>query len=319
MTSTPAESSAVPRALVIGDALVDLVISGDADPLAAYPKYGGSAVNVAVGAARLDVPTALAAPLCGDFFGQRLESFLRAEGIDLRYAGRPEGQTCLAVAIREHDNVRFDSFTRPEVLCQVERLPVETVAGTAAVHAGTLALLDDPARSVALEVFGVTGPVKVLDPNPRPAVLSDPAAYRERLAPFLASTDVLKLSADDIAFLYAEEPRRLARTLHDDGVPTIVVTLGAEGAFVVHDGQERTVAAPPIELVDATGAGDALMASVLAAVIDTPPADADGWAAVLERSVCAASLTCGRYGGAEAMPTRRELDAAASERPDTTR
>lgn len=293
------------RAVVIGEALVDLVIDETGDGLVAYPRFGGSPFNVAVGTARCGVPVSYAGPRCADFFGTRLSRFAEADGIDLSASTPSAGDTCLAVAIREGDSVRFDSFTRPDVLTRIGALPTGLVAGAGVVHAGSIALLEDPARQSVLDAFDVPGPCRTLDLNPRPAILDDPAAYRDRLAAFLPLADVVKLSEDDARFLYDAEPVAAVRDLHDGGIRTVILTRGPDGAHLIHGGAELAVPAPAIDFVDATGAGDAFMARVvaeLARLDGKPPADLDGWRPIVTAAVRAAGQACERRGGAEAMP-----------------
>src|SRR6476659_2948221 len=83
-----------PVIVVAGEALIDLVVSGD--EVVATP--GGAPFNVARGCARLGLPTALLATLSGDGFGVRLAGDLARSGVSDALLQRTERLTTLAVA-----------------------------------------------------------------------------------------------------------------------------------------------------------------------------------------------------------------------------
>ena len=104
----------------------------------------------------------------------------------------------------------------------------------------------------------------VVDPNVRPGVLRDPAAFRARLARLLERADLLKLSADDLAWLAPGLPP-------DEGVRSLlgaaragVLTMGGDGALVVTRAGAAKVAAPRVDVVDTIGAGDAFGGGLVA-------------------------------------------------------
>ena len=150
----------------------------------------------------------------------------------------------------------------------------------------------------------------VVDPNVRPGVIADPAAFRARLA-WLLAPDLLKLSEDDLAWLAPGfRPTRAS------------VAAGRRGAGVLTRGararswscpRARTVAAPHVEVVDAIGAGDGFGGGLVAWMRMHPgPRRAQGprRAARGDASACqVAALTCARAGASP--PTLAEARADA--------
>jgi ribokinase len=84
----------------------------------------------------------------------------------------------------------------------------------------------------------------------------------------------------------------------------VAVTLGAEGAVLLDDGQEVARAAPPpVEVVDGTAAGDAFTACLLVSLLEErDPAEA------LERACAAGALAASRFGAQPSLPTADEVD-----------
>ena len=154
------------------------------------------------------------------------------------------------------------------------------------------------------------GPVRAFDPNIRPSIGFDRAVVAE----FAATADLVKLSAADALALYGEGPQQTAARLAALGAGTVVVTQGAAGALVVHDGASVLVPAPAVEAIDATGAGDATMAGLLFGILGRGlPADLAGWAELTRFAVAVAGFVVESPGGATSMPTLDQLRARFGE------
>jgi fructokinase len=128
--------------------------------------------------------------------------------------------------------------------------------------AGTGALL---ARLLAARA---ERPLVSLDPNVRPAVITDLAAEREAIAHAVAASDVVKVSDEDLTALHPDrDPLTVAGDWARSGPQLVVVTRGAEGATALRaDGGTLTVAGVPVDVVDTVGAGDAFTSGLLAAL-----------------------------------------------------
>ena len=89
---------------------------------------------------------------------------------------------------------------------------------------------------------------------------------------------------------------------------TCVVTLGAAGALAVGSTNAQRIAALPIAPVDTTGAGDAFV-GVLAAALDL----GDDLGLALRRASIAAGLACTTLGAQASQPTAAQIDARLGE------
>lgn len=164
--------------LVIGESLVDLVETTDGDGEPIYrPRFGGSPLNVAVGAARLGVRVEFATALAGDSFGRKVRAFLEQEGVDLLAPDLADAGTCLAVGSRSGTGVEYEYFGDVDGWLRVQDLNADEVVGCAVVHAGSTALLADPVLRVVRDAFSVPGPIRTLDPNCRPTLIPDRDRY----------------------------------------------------------------------------------------------------------------------------------------------
>ena len=105
----------------------------------------------------------------------------------------------------------------------------------------------------------------MVDPNCRPTIIADEAGYRARLRRLLAATHVVKVSDEDLAWLSPGLPAEdAAGTLLAQGPKVVLLTRGGEGALVMSTRETLAVPAPPTNVVDTIGAGDAFSGGFLA-------------------------------------------------------
>jgi fructokinase len=292
-------------ALVAGEALIDLIPAADG---ALHPHLGGGPFNAARTIGRLEQPVAFLGAVSRDRFGRDLRLALERDGVDTTTTSDSTLPTTLAIAeIGEGGNAEYRFYVTQTSAADVtpESALARIPANVAALHIGTLGLVLEP---LAAAVDAVTRAVPastlvLLDPNCRPALIDDPAAYRDRLRSLSRRADVLKLSDDDIAWLEpGSDPLAAARRmLGDDGPRVVLVTLGAQGCIVLTRSGVETVAAPPTEVVDTIGAGDAFGGAFVAwwQQRGLPVSALDSYETVLEAARYAtrvASLTCARAG-----------------------
>lgn len=304
---------------VAGEVVMDLVAAGPGGPYRALP--GGGPANVAVGLARLGVPTRMLARVSGDTFGRALREHLERNGVGT--AGVVRAAEPSSVAIVHHGEEGFDLRIDGTADWQWRAGEPVLPTGAAALHVGSLAMVVPPGADRLAELaHGARVPVSY-DPNCRPAVMERLTGARRRVETLLRAADVVKLSDADLDWLRpGADPARFAGELLDSGAALVAVTLGAAGAIVA--GRRlpvRRVRAYPADVADTVGAGDAYMSALLAGLhrrgllcrAGLGSASGEALTGVFEEAARAAAFTCGRPGADP--PTARELgvDSAGAE------
>jgi fructokinase len=299
-------------AVVAGEALIDLV-PAPGDALAAHP--GGGPFNTARTLGRLGQPVAYLGRISTDRFGARMAELLAADGVRDNAVVRTGDPTTLALAEVDSTGAAtyrfYERGTSAPGLTEADALAA-LPAGTAFLHVGSLGLALEP-MAAALEALAtrLAGDALVMvDPNCRPAMGG--GEYRSRLERVLAVADVVKVSDDDLAFLAPGVPAlQAARALLDRGPSVVLLTRGSEGAIAIAAGQEDAVPAPPVDVVDTIGAGDAFSGGWLSHWAEHglgrgDLARPDAVRAATRFACLVAALTCARAGASP--PRRAELE-----------
>ena len=304
--------------VVAGEALVDLIVAADGR-LSANP--GGGPYNAARTMARLGADCSFLGRVSDDRFGRDLLAALRADGVGLDLVVHTGEPTTLAVAELDADGAATYRFYTEGTSAAGLR-PGDVAGGlpgsTLALHVGTLGLVLQPtAATVAALVAQAPADVLVfVDPNCRPSVVGDRAAYLAGLWVVLERADVVKVSGDDLDFMYPGTAHlAAARELAAGGPSVVLFTDGARSVHIVTDSAELEVPVPEVTVVDTVGAGDAFGGAFLTAWLSGGRGAGDlgdlpALRSAVETAVVVAAVTCGRQGADP--PRLSDLDPAVA-------
>lgn len=301
-------------AVVLGEALIDL-LDGECGGEQVYrPLIGGAPLNVAVGVARLGGAVEFVGSLGEDPLAARIRDFLTATGVGQRGVVTVPLPTTLAVTTFTGAEPDFRFYGEPPSygMLNAAMLNPELISGSAVLYAGSIALLCPPVLAAARRAWSLAGGLRVFDPNVRVRLLPDPAALanlRAVVAEFAAGAHLVKLSAADAEVLYPGlSVPEVAGRIQALGGAVVVVTRGERGALVAAGADPVMVPAPVIQAVDATGAGDSVMAALISDLLAAGlPAEPAGWSRRVAFALRVAGLVCESPGGATSMPTRAEV------------
>jgi len=309
--------------VVCGEAVLDLVSDGSPHGYQALP--GGSPVNVAVGAARLGVPTCLLARFGSGRFGEMLRAHVVDAGVNLSLSVMAEEPATLAVvSLDPTGSPSYDFYVdgTAEAAWARADFPDQLPTEARALHIGSIASWRAPAAGLIADLVvreNQRGAVLIsFDPNLRPALVDDPGASKARVERMLGLAHLIKTSAEDLRWLYPfEDPDAAAQRWAQLGPALVVLTDGARSVRAYRP--SRSIAAVPtrrVRVVDTVGAGDAFNAGLLVALAERDRLSPDGLAnlddpsleAVLRSAVAVAAITCARRGADP--PSRDERDRA---------
>ncbi|CAB4679779.1 unannotated protein [freshwater metagenome] len=286
---------------VCGEVLIDILPTG--------PVVGGGPANTAKALARLGYDVDFIDGISTDAFGVSARKELSMDNVGLGLCNSSEKPTCTAmVTLDSHGGASYEFLIDGTATFDFDKawLPDPERLKPSVLHIGTLVTVIEPSASVlydwAVQV-GEFAPI-VFDPNIRPSVMGDREKYCQAAEKWVGIASIVKVSDEDIAWLYPDESLdEVARRWISGGVNCVVITRGAQGLIGYTDHGVEEVDGITTEVVDTVGAGDTVGAIIVEGVIKHSVAGLVGHTlnAVLHRAAVAAAITCSRAG---AQPPR---------------
>jgi fructokinase len=320
----------------LGEVLIDLIPSTQVHlgETCYTPHPGGAIANVSVAIARLGGSSRFIGGVSDDKFGQLLVQVLADNHVDTQFIRvMKKAPTAIALVTLHAEGQRSFTFFRQETAdsqLQIEDINWNAWHDAAVCHVGGVLLSTEPARSATLAAMDYTrreGSIVSLDVNVRPALWTSQADIRDTLAKAVERTDILKLSAEEAAFVSEQsglpkDPHErswlnmLGEALLEKGPRLVIITSGAHGALLLTANHRVEVPAWPVRPIDTTGAGDAFMGAVLFKLVVqgyTTPSDLSSLSEPdLSDLGSFASLVAGlsvtRYGGITSFPFIHEVN-----------
>jgi sugar/nucleoside kinase (ribokinase family) len=267
--------------LAIGETLVDFISVEETDWLRnayTFRKYlGGSPANIAVYVAKLGGKAAVISKTGIGAMGQFLKSELNRAGVVTTYLVMDHRvHTSVIFVSRTAGTPDFEAFRSGDYQLEPTEIGEESIENAKVIHASTFALSRDPCRSAIEKAFRIarkSGKIISLDPNYSRQIWPDYREAQEVIAHMLSYATITKPSLDDAARLLGRNrsPEEYVALFHEMGPKIVVLTMGAGGVLLSEEGRLTRIPARPIEVVDATGAGDSFWAGFLVALLDGNP------------------------------------------------
>ena len=286
---------------VCGEVLIDILPTG--------PVVGGGPANTAKALARLGHDVDFIDGISTDAFGVMARKELERDGVGLALSLSSDKPTCTAtVTLDAHGSASYEFLIDGTATFDFADswLPDPERLKPSVLHIGTLVTIVEPASTVLYDWAVKTAefaPV-VFDPNVRTSVVDDRSAYRAAAEKWVEISSVIKLSDDDISWLYPDELMdEVAQRWIAQGASLVVVTRGAQGIIGYTEHGFEEVAGAKVTVVDTVGAGDTVGAILVEGIVTHSVNGLQGQVlnAVLNRAAIAAGITVSRAG---AQPPR---------------
>jgi len=295
---------------VVGEVLIDLIPEG-ADR---KPVVGGGPANTAKALAKLGIETQFIDGISSDQYGQMAKDELVSAGVKLDYVKYSDKPTCLAiVSISESGSAIYKFVIENTATFDFtsEWLPNPQTDRPSLLHIGTLAAVIEPGASALFEWAQSVAKVApiVFDPNIRPTVIRDRAQYVAQVERWVAISSVVKVSDEDIKWLYPGlEIDQVVNNWLIKGPSLIVVTYGDKGLAGYQKDEKVSVEAVKVKVADTVGAGDTVGAILGEAIVKDGLDNLTGvrLETMLKRAANAAAITVSRVGANP--PTSEELE-----------
>ena len=308
--------------VALGELLIDFTcVSADADgypTMAAHP--GGAPANFLAAVTKFGGKTALLGKVGSDTFGRLLTGTLEQAGIETRgiVVSNDVFTTLAFVTLDEHGDREFAFSRKPGADTQLRfsELNLSLIDDARVFHFGTLSLTDEPARATTYRAVAYAkerGKLITFDPNLRKPLWKDLDTAKEQMLWGLSQADVVKISDEEIEFLFGLSPQEGAKKiLSDYGVKLVFATCGADGCWFENQNACGHVdSLKGIKVIDTTGAGDIFGGSAVWKVMQSGKRPEELNEAELREAVrfacTAAGLSTTKPGGISSVPEEKEV------------
>jgi ribokinase len=297
---------------VVGSSNTDMVVKAEKLPAPGETVIGGSflmnpggkGANQAVAASRLGGSVTFVACVGNDIFGrQALQQFQR-ERIKTDFIvtnpNHPSGVALINVDARGENCIAVAPGANAHLSTAMVQRAFQSIDGPAIL----LLQLEIPLDTVEYAVeYGFKKNVKVIL-NPAPANRLSDAVFRNIFVITPNESEAELLTGIRVTNL--ESAHAAAGKLHEKGVPNVVITLGAKGAYLSNQATQQMIEAPPVTATDTTAAGDCFNGAFAVALSEEQPLDE-----AVAFACKAASISVTRMGAQSSLPYRKEIGSVA--------
>lgn len=305
----------------IGELLIDFAsLSADEEgypTMAAHP--GGAPANYLAALSTYGMKTAFLGKVGTDVFGELIIGTMKRAGIETKGIIQDDSvfTTLAFVTFDDHGERTFSFARKPgaDTCLREEELMLSMIDQTKMFHFGTLSLTGEPVRSTTQKAVAYArnkGKQITFDPNLRLSLWNDPEEAKKQMLWGLAQADVVKISDEEIDFLWnCSERDGTAKIFETYGVGLVMTTLGSKGCRLWNQHGSVIVPAPVVKAVDTTGAGDIFGGSAVSRILNLNRAPEDLTAEEMYEiavfATTAASLSTQKQGGIPSIPKEKEV------------
>ena len=311
--------------VALGELLIDFThVSADSDgypTMAAHP--GGAVANFLAAVAKFGGKGALLGKVGDDAFGKLLLNTLKDAGIETKgMLVDTNVFTTLAFVTLDGAGDRAFSFARKpgaDTCISYEELDLTLIDEAKVLHIGTLSLTDEPAKTATRKAVAYAkerGKLITFDPNLRKPLWKCLEDAKEQMLWGLRQADVVKISDEEVEFLFGLGVEAGARHIHEQfGVKLVFVTCGPEGCFYKNAKAEgRVPSLANIRVLDTTGAGDIFGGSAVWKLLQNGKApeelETEELWEIVSFACTAAGLSTMKFGGISSVPEMPDVLAA---------
>ncbi len=302
----------------LGEALIDFISQKDLN-FKGFP--GGSPMNTSVAISRLGVPCQFLGRISNDLFGKQLITHLKSNSVGTDMIIRTDDSTTLSFIQKQEDGQAqygfFANGTADRNLPKEELNKINLPLNAKIIHFGSISLSMEPCGSAITE-FLLNIPRNIMlsfDPNIRPSLVPDRDQYIERFKKLCKISSILKLSDEDLLWLYPElETDKATSLILELGISLIALTTGKTGALLINKNNRVTSPLFDLPVADTIGAGDTFHGAMLSYLYKQNWLDRNTLNALSKEQLTtignyankAAGINCSRSGANP--PTKMEME-----------
>ncbi|MCO6536385.1 MAG: aminoimidazole riboside kinase [Gilliamella sp.] len=306
----------------LGDAVIDLLPFGDMNYKACA---GGAPANVAIGIAKLGLPSAFIGRVGNDPFGDFMETTFRQYNVDCQSLEKDEYHrtSTVVVDLGKNGERSFTFLVSPSADQFLSQQAIPNF-NQDILHFCSLALVGHTCRQTlktAIEQLTAKNGLISFDVNLREQMWANKDEMRTTITQFCHDADILKLSDEELFWLtqsndWSEALNKLQQHYE---APLKLITKGKDGSIVLWKGKTFSFDSYHVNSVDTTGAGDAFVAGLLSSIASSGmPEDKLMLESMMTIASACGALATTKKGALTALPDSTFLQSFISDNPTLT-
>ncbi|WP_299808594.1 ribokinase [uncultured Shewanella sp.] len=262
---------------------------------------GGKGANQAVAAARLGADIGFIACVGDDSFGQNIRQTFASDGMDISAVhmidNTPTGIAMIQVSDCGENSICIAAEANDALTAEI----VEQHSAKIEQAQYLLMQLETPLAGIELAAsIAKTQATKVvLNPAPACRLPDSLLAMVDIITPNETEAELLT----GVAVTDVDSAAKAAQVLHDKGIATVMITLGAKGVYLSEQGAGKIIPGFKVKATDTTAAGDTFNGAFVTGLLEGKAIDD---AVVFAHGAAAISVT--RFGAQTSIPTRNEVE-----------
>ncbi|WP_085247638.1 aminoimidazole riboside kinase [Gilliamella mensalis] len=306
----------------LGDAVIDLLPFGDMNYKACA---GGAPANVAIGIAKLGLPSAFIGRVGNDPFGHFMEKTFLEYHVDCQSLEKDEHYktSTVVVDLGQNGERSFTFLVSPSADQFLSQQAIPDF-NQDILHFCSLALVGHTCRQTlktAIENLTAKNGLISFDVNLREQMWANKDEMRTTITHFCHDADILKLSDEELFWLTQcnDWHEALSKLQQHYKAPLKLITKGKDGSIVLWQGKTFSFDSYQVNSIDTTGAGDAFVAGLLSSIASSGmPEDKLMLESMMTIASACGALATTQKGALTALPDSTFLQSFISDNPTLT-
>lgn len=258
--------------VVVGEVLMDLITLSDGEKLSAH--IGGGPFNCTLALARLKNDTGFLYPISTDYYGRRIKKFMEQNQIISICPYLSKHSTPLAITHINKNGEADYRFYREKTAdrdLKIKKLLAALPKKIELLHTGTLAIANKKDNETVKQILNYAksmGSLVSIDPNIREKNTQNKSEYRKRVLSIMKMADIIKVSSDDMRFLYPQKSsieESFKKMCDEFSEVSLKILTQGKNTIIANYQNDWVEYCPEIKSIagDTIGAGDCFAAGVI--------------------------------------------------------
>lgn len=252
--------------LCCGEALIDMIPTFVNEEETYSPRVGGAVYNTSVALGRMGSKPYFLGSISNDIFGKKIIKELENSKVNTRLCIRSDFNSTFAFANIKDGTTTYTFIDENSANKNIDIKSISLPDEITTLYIGGILLMNEQSGEEIENFINKESKKKVVffDPNIRPNLILNREVYMKRFENILTQSDIIKVSHEDLEWLYPSiEMLEVQKLWISMGISIVIITKGSKGAVAKTNFYEVNSISKRVKVIDTIGAGDIFNAAFL--------------------------------------------------------